>query len=322
MDDVVVLGAGVIGLTTAIGLAEQGVPVRVWAADPPERTTSVVAGALWGPATGEPQLGWSLAAKAEFDQLALDPATGVRQVRGREVSDISAEAPPWLDHLPEVEFCDPATLPHDMLIGFWTTVPLITMPIYLRYLTDRLAAAGVAVELRSVDRLDVAPVVVNCTGYGARALTGDDELEPVRGQHVIVANPGITEFYVEARPGKGAGFFPPVDSDADGSTWAGFFPHGDRVVVGGVAQPGETSLEPDLDTAHRMLALCAEVEPRLAGAEILDHQVGLRPGRPMPRVEAEQVGDSRVIHNYGHGGMGVTLSWGSARAAQSLVARA
>jgi D-amino-acid oxidase len=94
------------------------------------------------------------------------------------------------------------------------------------------------------------------------------------------------------------------------------------VVVGGVAQPGETSLEPDLDTAHRMLALCAEVEPRLAGAEILDHQVGLRPGRPTPRVEAEQIGDSRVIHNYGHGGMGVTLSWGSARAAQSLVAKA
>jgi D-amino-acid oxidase len=324
MDDVVVLGAGVIGLTTAIGLAEQGVPVRVWAAEPPERTTSVVAGALWGPAFGEPQLGWSLAAKAEFDQLALDPSTGVRQVRGREVSDISADPPPWVDHLPDLEYCDPATLPHGMLIGLRTTVPVVTMPVYLRYLTGRLAAAGVTIELREVDRLDLAPVVVNCTGFGAAALTGDPELEPVRGQHVIVANPGIDEFYVEARAGKGAGFFPPVaaeNPDADGSLWAGYFPHGDYVVVGGVAQPGETSLEPDLATAEQMLALCAEVEPRLAGAEILDHQVGLRPGRPMPRVEAERIGASTVIHNYGHGGMGVTLSWGSARAAQSLVAK-
>ena len=153
MDEVVVLGAGVIGLTTAIGLAEGGVPVRVWAAEPPERTTSRVAGALWGPAFGEPQLGWSLATKAEFDQLALDPATGVRQVRGREVSDISADPPPWVDHLPELEYCDPATLPHGMLIGLRTTVPVVTMPVYLRYLTDRLAEAralaraGLDVEL-------------------------------------------------------------------------------------------------------------------------------------------------------------------------------
>jgi D-amino-acid oxidase len=87
-----------------------------------------------------------------------------------------------------------------------------------------------------------------------------------------------------------------------------------------VAQTGETSLEPDLELAKRMLAQCAEVEPRLAGAEILGHQVGLRPSRPMPRVEAERIGASTVIHNYGHGGMGVTLSWGTARAAQSLVA--
>ena len=323
MDEIVVLGAGVIGLTTALCLAEAGMPVRVWAAEPPLRTTSVVAGALWGPAFGEPQAAWSYVAQAEFGKLAADPRSGVRQVRGLEASDISAEPPPWVDHLPDVEYCDPATLPHGMLIGLWTTVPVVTMPIYLRYLENRLAAAGVRVELREVTSLDVAPVVVNCTGFGAAALTGDPELEPVRGQHVVVANPGIEHFYVEARAGRGAGFFPTVateDPEEDGSSWAGFFPHGDRVVVGGVAQPGNTSLEPDPALAERMLALCAEVEPRLADAEILDHQVGLRPSRPAPRVEVEQLGDTTVIHNYGHGGMGVSLSWGSARAAQSLVA--
>lgn len=47
--DVLVIGAGVTGLTTAICLAEAGAPVRLVAADPPRQTTSVAAGALWGP---------------------------------------------------------------------------------------------------------------------------------------------------------------------------------------------------------------------------------------------------------------------------------
>ena len=46
----------------------------------------------------------------------------------------------------------------------------------------------------------------------------------------------------------------------------------------------------------------------LAGARVLRHKVGLRPGRPTVRVERE--GD--VIHCYGHGGCGVTVSWGCA----------
>jgi D-amino-acid oxidase len=322
MDDVLVLGAGVVGLTTAICLAEAGTRVRVWAAEPPQRTTSVVAGALWGPAAGEPQLGWSLQAKAEFDRLATDPASGVRQVRGREVSDVPG-APAWASLLPDVEVCDPATLPHGMAFGLWTTVPVVTMPVYLRYLEDRLAAAGVTIEQRRVSSLAQAPLVVNCTGMGAAAMVDDPALEPVRGQHVIVANPGVDEFYVESISGtKGAGFVPTdADTPATDSIWAGFFPHGDRVVVGGVAQPGNTSPEPDLELAERMIVLCAEVEPRLADAPVLAHQVGFRPARPAPRVEAEQLDGTTVIHNYGHGGMGVTLSWGSARAAADLVAR-
>ncbi len=72
-------------------------------------------------------------------------------------------------------------------------------------------------------------------------------------------------------------------------------------------------MEPDPATAAAIFERCAWLEPRLRDAAILEHKVGLRPGRPAVRLEAEQHSSGkRLIHNYGHGGAGVTLSWGCA----------
>ncbi|MEN0064206.1 MAG: FAD-dependent oxidoreductase [Myxococcota bacterium] len=52
---------------------------------------------------------------------------------------------------------------------------------------------------------------------------------------------------------------------------------------------------------------------------IIDITVGLRPFRPAgPRVEAQQFGDTTVVHHYGHGGAGMSLAWGTARRAADL----
>ena len=49
---------------------------------------------------------------------------------------------------------------------------------------------------------------------------------------------------------------------------------------------------------------------------LFDLTVCLRPFRAAgPRIESEQVGDAQVVHNYGHGGSGWSLSWGSAELA-------
>jgi D-amino-acid oxidase len=146
--------------------------------------------------------------------------------------------------------------------------------------------------------------MVNCTGVAARRFVPDETVRPVRGQHVIVANPGLTEFFVE---------------ETEATSWVSYFPHGDRVVLGGVAGDGDWSFTPDPATAAAIVAWCAEVEPRLAGAPVLEHRVGLRPGRPSVRVEEQRVNGTRWIHNYGHGGMGVTLSWGCARDVAAMV---
>ncbi len=80
--DVIVVGGGVIGLTTAVTLAERGLRVRVWSRDPAGATTSAVAGALWWPYRIEPaeRVGaWSLETLAVYEELAGGPGgTGVR----------------------------------------------------------------------------------------------------------------------------------------------------------------------------------------------------------------------------------------------------
>jgi D-amino-acid oxidase len=308
-NEVLVLGAGVIGLTTAVRLAEEGHRVRVWTDLPPERTTSAVASGLWGPGFSPRDLGWSRVSFTEFSTLAEDPESGVHFERGRQVSNLAAEPPPWLGDLPEVVMIATGELPDGMLAGLWTTAPMVDLPRYLGYLQARLAKSGVELTRQRAGSLaeaaEAAPVVVNCTGVAAGELAGDDSVEPVRGQHVIVRNPGIREFYIEA---------------VAEPEWAAFFPHGERLILGGVSQPGNWSLEPDPAVAEGILRRCTEIEPALAGAEVLGHEVGLRPGRPEARLDEERLGSTRIVHNYGHGGMGLSLSWGSASAVAELLA--
>jgi D-amino-acid oxidase len=305
--DALVLGAGVIGLTTAVHLAETGMRVEVRTAVPPERTTSAAAGAIWSlyHVEREPSVvRWSRETLQTLIQLADERASGVRLVRGVEASRTPAvllDAPDLLLGLRE---CKPDELPDGFASGFEYTAPLVDMPAYLRYLTRRLRAAGGLLRVAAVDRLDAtadhAGAIVNCTGIRARELSGDFEVYPVRGQVVVTANPGITDFFTE-------------DSDTSAELLY-IFPHHDRVVLGGTAEPGKWSLEPDPVAAAAIVARCATVMPSLATARVLAHRVGLRPGRSRVRLEEERLGrnGTRLIHSYGHGGAGVSLSWGCA----------
>ncbi|MGO8956099.1 MAG: FAD-dependent oxidoreductase, partial [Streptosporangiaceae bacterium] len=96
------------------------------------------------------------------------------------------------------------------------------------------------------------------------------------------------------------------------------FPHGDTVVLGGTAEAGNWNREPDAATAEQILAACIAVRPQLRAATVLRHRVGLRPVRSSVRLEAERADGVTIVHNYGHGGAGVTLSWGCAQDASQL----
>lgn len=318
--DVLVIGAGISGLSTALVLLGSGLTVAVYAADPPHRTTSAAAGALWGAhlVGADDRVGvWAALTLSRFRELSAtgDPASGVREMRGLAAfSSDEPEVPDFAVGLTGLVKADPAGLPPGYRSGLRYSAPVIAMPVYLDYLTDQVIAGGGLLhfgrplrDLADAAASSPAPLLVNCTGMGARTLTPDADLVPVRGQVVVVANPGLTEFFVGER------------EVPDDITY--FFPHGVTAVLGGVEQHGNASTDPDRALAANIIRACVAVEPRLADAAVLAHRVGLRPVRPNVRLETESLPDGRhVVHNYGHGGSGVTLSWGCALAVRDEVA--
>ncbi len=314
--DVLVIGAGVIGLSTAICLAEAGAHVIVAAAELPAQTTSVAAGAVWGPhlvGMDDRVARWAELTRARLSYLGEHGLSAiVRQASGIAADRGEALAPPELAANGNAARCDPAEIPPGFRSAWRLTAPVVSMPGYLDYLQLRLDRAGGGnpfpakfSSLQDAARQHPsARVIVNCAGCGARDLVPDPTVTPVRGQVVVASNPGITEFFVGTGPAPGDLTY--------------LFPHGHTVVLGGTEEPGNWSREPDPATAARILAACIAVRPELRAAKVLKHRVGLRPVRPTVRLEAEQADGVTIVHNYGHGGAGVTLSWGCAHDAAEL----
>ena len=306
---IVVVGGGVIGLTCAHRLVRAGHAVEVWTRDAVEDTTSAVAAALWYPYRALPEgpvTRWAAATYDMLSILAVRPETAVRLVRGRELSRVPLPDPWWAAAVPRLGRVPATQLPPGYADGYEFAAPVVHMPVYLRWLIDELAAAGVPLRHRELADLDparqAADMVVNATGLAARALAGDDELTGLRGQVVRVADPGLTRWTLDE--GHPAGLVYVV-------------PRGTDVVCGGtdeLADSGDRG-EPDPKVAEAILERCREVVPELVGMPVLGHAVGIRPVRTAVRVER----DGAVVHCYGHGGAGVTLSWGCADEVVRLV---
>ncbi|MFF0434103.1 NAD(P)/FAD-dependent oxidoreductase [Streptomyces sp. NPDC004327] len=316
--DVIVVGGGVIGLTAAVRLAERGLRVRVWSREAVAQTTSAVAGALWWPYRIEPaaEVGdWSIASLRVYEELAGDPdATGVRLVPGVH-ADTLLEGPDglgaWAKRVPGLRQLAPAEVPGPYEVGLAARLPLVDMPVHLAWLQGRLASLGGAVERRVASTLGEAAacarVVVNCTGLGARELVPDPGMRAVRGQLVLVENPGVDSWFTAA------------DGGSADTTY--FFPQPGRLILGGTARESDESLVPAPEAAAAIVARCARVRPEIAGARVLGHRVGLRPARAGGvRLEAEALpGGGLLVHDYGHGGAGVTVAWGCADRVAELV---
>lgn len=351
---VVVIGAGVSGLTSALCLKKKGFAVTVVADRFAPRVTSVVAGALWewppavcGRHQDEAALprvkGWCAASYTTFSDLARDPATGVHlrpvtfyfrrpvhedPFQHQKMQELAGKVQGFRHDAaliaanrinPRLGLCD----------AYTHLAPMIDTDVYLRWLLEEVRRAGCRVveskvagtlagQEEELARACGADTVVNCTGLGAREL-GDAAVFPVRGAIVRVRNDGrampkLTQAHCVSNDGSG--------------TDRGFLfvvPRGeDMAVLGGFAEPDEWDLNIHLhnyDPVRDMYRRCVEFLPALADAEVdavEPVRVGLRPFR-QGGVRLEQQVGTRLIHNYGHGGSGVTLSWGCALEVVTLV---
>jgi D-amino-acid oxidase len=296
---VIVVGAGVVGLTCAVRLLEAGHRVDIVARDLPAETTSAVAAAIWYPYRAFPPdrvTAWAARSFEVLTGLSDDPATGVRMVPGTEVLAEPSVLPWWAAAVPGLARA--AALPEGYADGWSFTTPVVEMPVHLAWLRTRVLELGGTVTRLAVPALpDGGDVVVNCSGLGARLLAADLSLTPVRGQVVVVDQVGIDRWWL----------------DAAAPTYV--VPRSRDVVVGGTDEEGEWGRTPSPETAAAILERATRLVPELAGARVLRHKVGLRPARPAVRLE--RIG--RVVHCYGHGGAGVTLSWGCAEDVAGLV---
>lgn len=311
---VTVLGAGISGLTTAARLLESGCRVRVVAAAPIEESTSYLAAAVWFPTHVGPPDRVARWGRHTYDVLAEQAARGIPGVTMRESLALyrePPEKPKWAEAVSGVRAATEAELPPGYRYGLRFVVPLVEMPRYLPWLAEHVQAEGGELETRRVRSLrelaeNGVDAIVNCSGLAARELVGDRSVYPVRGQIIRVTNPGLTLSVRDESHPLGRAYVHPRQHDC---------------ILGGTLQENSWDTGVDLGTAESILRRCRDLVPALADAEVLEHLVGLRPGRPTVRLEEDHATTSgpRILHNYGHGGAGITIGWGCADQVRALL---
>lgn len=201
-----------------------------------------------------------------------------------------------------------AKVGHGKVIEFsYRTRISYRLTIFFLYRFQNSNGEVLARKIKSFNEFDSnTDVVLNCTGFGARYLCNDIKMVPMRGQVIKVKAPWVkTAFY------------------ADYDTY--IIPGFDGVVtLGGTRQYESYDLDVNEHDSKSIRERCDKLLPSLRKASVVREAVGLRPHRHIVRVEWEILkqfneGSLKCVHNYGHGGYGVTTSPGTAKYAVQLV---
>lgn len=332
-EKVIVVGAGIMGLTSAIKLLEEGYEVEIWTKELPGPVSKVAS--FWEPFASEPDREgrdqtWGEDTYKELVAQTKKGVPGLAIAPGLTIFTGEREAPDWAPYVPSYKHLhDPKDLkeaskplgvniPKNGVSGYTVDYPTFDMPPYMEHLIQYFEGLGGKILHRTVseglpEAFNEADTVVNCTGLASRDLVFDSTVKAMRGQLVKVTKPaGVDAVVID-------------DECPDGMR--NVMPHANHIMLGGTAE--DTSEEtPNEQVSADIIKRCTDLVPALKGAQKIETVVGLRPYRSKGiRLEPEDTGIQRtngkgtkqVIHNYGHGGSGVTFSWGCANEVVRLV---
>ncbi len=295
-----VIGAGIMGLRTAVLIAQKGASVKIFTAHDPLKTTSIAAGAIWMPYQVFPEvkaLQWAKRSLMHYQELAQNDETGVRFRNHTEFFDKEVARPSWMNL---VEPGDPydCKAPSNAVCSHSAKIPVIDTYQCILYHLRLLEQLKVEIVFRAIPTFQALSdfrCIINATGAGSGHLASDSKVYPIKGQTFVVSQPSV-----------------PITQSLFYQTEALktlIIPHAEKVVVGITYDPHDTSLNYDTAKEKELLQSACSFYPALSGSQILARRVGHRPGRDEVRLERETTSSGQtIIHNYGHGGAGIALA--------------
>ncbi|KAI9300428.1 hypothetical protein BJ944DRAFT_273065 [Cunninghamella echinulata] len=321
---IIVIGCGIVGLTTAILLVEKGYKVTIAAkwlpGDRHIEYTSPFAGAHWRAMASNDDFllqSFETISYKKFLQLGrqLPNDTGVMVVPSYDYYNTLKDVEnPWFkDIVEDFSFISPSEFPNqDIKVGHKYTTVLINSPYYLNWLLKQFTMKGGKIQRKELKDIheafdDYVDAVVNCTGLGSLSLGGvkDTKLFPTRGQTILVRGNHIKKT-ITCLDDRGITYIIPRN---DGT-----------IILGGTSQKNDFNPKVDKDIAESILKRTQEICPELFNngpLTILRHSVGLRPTRVggvrIENQKYEKINGQPIIvtHAYGHGGFGYQSSYGS-----------
>eukprot|EP00045_Choanoeca_perplexa_P002683 m.25943 g.25943 ORF g.25943 m.25943 type:complete len:397 (+) comp11648_c0_seq1:289-1479(+) len=330
---IAVVGAGVMGLSSALELAKQ-IPschITILAEKFTPDTVSDGAGALLRPIFLEdtPEQDQSRWCTSTFSlcydliRQGRQEEAGMTLCSGYDISGQERPAPYWKDDVLGFRHVDKAELTglgpawaKGTQAWYYTTV-MIDSSRCLEWLQSECQAHGVVLQQRKVLELSELycnyDIVVNCTGCGAAQLSRDNTLKPARGVTVRLNAPWVKQFMIASD----------LDSYGEGE-FTHIFPRSRTLVVGGVKQFDSPSIEVSDSEVKAIVDRAVAFDSSLRQAEIINTWAGHRPVRPSVCLTSHPIQSRRatfLVHNYGHGGSGLTLWQGCAEDVCYLVQR-